>query len=409
MVGSPLHILQGFGVELEYMLVADKSLDILPAADRLLAAAAGEITNEVEMGDIAWSNELALHVVEFKTNGPVDSLDGVADRFQENIGKANDLLAGFGARLMPTAMHPWMDPLRETRLWPHGSRAIYEAYNRIFSCQGHGWSNVQSTHLNLAFAGDDEFGRLHAAIRLLLPILPALAASSPIVEGRPSGLLDTRLEYYRFNQRRIPSISGAIIPEPAYTRKAYEEMILQRNYRDIAPFDQEGLLQEEWLNSRGAIARFERSAIEIRVLDIQECPAADLAVASLICAALRGLVTERWQPFAEQAAVAVAPLAELFVKAINEAEQTAIENPAYLALFGIMEKRLTAGELWQALAEQTIADDHPGRQEINFLLRHGPLARRILAITGAVPDRNRLRDVYGELCACLARGTMFCP
>ena len=36
--------------------------------------------------------------------------------------------------------------------------------------------------LNLPFSSDEEFGRLHAAIRLLLPLLPALAASSPLVE-----------------------------------------------------------------------------------------------------------------------------------------------------------------------------------------------------------------------------------
>lgn len=406
---SPLHLFEGFGVELEYMIVSNGSLDVLAAADRLLAAVSGEVQNEVELGDIAWSNELALHVVEFKTNGPVASLDRVAARFQENIGRANALLAEMGARLMPTAMHPWMDPLRETKLWPHGSKVIYEAYNRIFGCQGHGWSNVQSTHLNLAFHGDDEFGRLHAAIRLLLPILPALAASSPLVEGRPSGLLDTRLEYYRFNQKRVPSISGAIIPEPAYTRKDYEEMILQKNYRDIAPYDPQGILQDEWLNSRGAIARFERSAIEIRVLDIQECPAADLAVVSAIVSVLRALVGERWRSFAEQASFAVAPLAELFVAAVRQSDQTVIADPAYLGFFGVREKKITAGELWRALIEQTVGPEIPYRGQIDGLLKKGPLARRILRAVGADSSRERLRDVYGRLCSCLASGEMFSP
>ena len=83
------------------------------------------------------------------------------------------------AILLPTAMHPWMDPHTETLLWPHGNRDIYHTYNRIFNCQGHGWSNLQSVHVNLAFKGDEEFGRLHGAIRLLLPLLPALAITSP--------------------------------------------------------------------------------------------------------------------------------------------------------------------------------------------------------------------------------------
>jgi carboxylate-amine ligase len=48
-----------FGIELEYMLVRDDSLDVAPIADRILAQAAGRITNEVERGIMAWSNELA--------------------------------------------------------------------------------------------------------------------------------------------------------------------------------------------------------------------------------------------------------------------------------------------------------------------------------------------------------------
>src|SRR5690606_7705226 len=114
------------------------------------------------------------------------------------------ILAPMGAMLMPTAMHPWFDPATETRLWPHEYSPVYETYNRIFGCQGHGWSNLQSMHVNLPFANDEEFARLHAAIRLALPILPALAASSPLVEGRVTGLADSRLDFYRFNSRRLP-------------------------------------------------------------------------------------------------------------------------------------------------------------------------------------------------------------
>lgn len=401
------HIFEGFGVELEYMIVSRNNLDIMPAADHLLQAAAGDLQSEIEMGDIAWSNELALHVVELKTNGFVSAIAGVADRFQENIGTANRLLAGFGAHLMPTGMHPWMDPHRETKLWPHGSNVIYEAYNRIFGCQGHGWSNVQSAHLNLAFNGDDEFGRLHAAVRLLLPVLPALAASSPLVEGRSTGLLDTRLEYYRFNQKRIPSITGAVIPEPVYTRAAYEKTILGRNYKDVAPHDPQGILQFEWLNSRGAIARFERSTIEIRLLDVQECPRADLAVVAAIVATLRALVTERWQPFAQQAAFETSLLAELLTTAIREADRTVIADRNYLRLFGIKEAKISAGEFWQALVEKTLAPDDGYRAALDVILQHGPLARRIMQSLDSGFARADLQAVYGKLCACLASGEMF--
>ena len=115
--------------------------------------------------------------------------------------------------LMPTAMHPWMDPEKDLKLWPHGLRTVYETFDRIFGCKGHGWANLQSAHLNLPFAGDEEFARLHTAVRFLLPILPGLAASSPIVDGERNGILDNRLVAYRGNCARIPSITGDVVPE----------------------------------------------------------------------------------------------------------------------------------------------------------------------------------------------------
>jgi len=281
MAAAPISLFHAFGVELEYMIVDARTLSVRPIADEVLKAAAGQITSEVECGEIAWSNELALHVIELKTNGPAPSLAPLPTLFQEQVTRIQEILARYDARLMPTAMHPWMNPDQELRLWPHDYNPVYESYNRIFDCRGHGWANLQSVHLNLPFADDEEFGRLHAAIRLLLPILPALAASSPVVERRLSGLLDTRMETYRSNSQRIPSITGAVIPEPVFTRKDYQQRILERMYADIAPHDPAGILQHEWLNSRGAITRFDRNTIEIRVLDVQECPLADVA----ICAA----------------------------------------------------------------------------------------------------------------------------
>ncbi|TFG83448.1 MAG: glutamate--cysteine ligase, partial [Chromatiales bacterium] len=41
-----LHLFQGFGIELEYVLVNAAALDVAPQADWLLAEAAGDITGE---------------------------------------------------------------------------------------------------------------------------------------------------------------------------------------------------------------------------------------------------------------------------------------------------------------------------------------------------------------------------
>lgn len=159
------------------MIVDRETLDVRPICDRLFETAAGREVSDFapdgETGVVSWSNELALHVVELKTQRPVPSLDGLDRLFQDHIARIDALLAPMNARLLPTGMHPWMHPDRETRLWPHENNEIYRAYDRIFGCRGHGWGNLQSTHINLPFANDEEFGRLYAAIRLLLPLLPA--------------------------------------------------------------------------------------------------------------------------------------------------------------------------------------------------------------------------------------------
>ena len=403
-----LHLFEGYGVELEYMIVDRQSLSVAPLADRVLQAQAGELRNEVEVGALCWSNELVLHVIELKTNGPAPALGGLAEHFQQGVTKINQHLAALNGVLLPGAMHPWMAPQHETHLWPHGDSSIYAAYDRIFGCQGHGWSNVQSSHLNLPFQGDKEFARLHAAIRLILPLLPALAASSPVVDGRHNGLLDNRLRAYQQNQRKIPLISGTLIPEPAFSRKAYQENILQPIYRAIAPFDSAGILQHEWLNSRGAIARFDRDTIEIRLLDVQECPAADLAIIELICALLKTMVSERWCSLAEQQDWSEVVLAKWLLAAMSEGERARIEDRAYLELFGFAGQRATMGELWHHLA-CALRYNLIAKPELPLavILEKGTLARRIIRATGSAPDRIKLAETYSRLSDCLSRGEMF--
>jgi hypothetical protein len=165
-------------------------------------------------------------------------------------------------------------------------------------------------------------------------------------------------------------------------------------------------LQHEWLNARGAIARFSRNTIEIRVLDVQECPRADLAICAATVAVLQALVAERWSPLTLQQAAAVEPLATIFLTAIRSADETVIYDDEYLRLFGYPGDSCTVGELWQhlfaALPELT-ADSSPWREPLTTIVDEGPLARRILE---ALPD-NDLESVYEELCRCLEDGEIF--
>jgi len=406
-----LHLFDAYGIEVEYMLVDGESLDVAPAADRLLEAAAGELTEEWQNGEIAWNNELALHVIELKCNGPRPSLAGLGTAFAANVKLANDKLGREGLKLLPTAMHPWMDPSR-VELWPHGTRVIYDTFDRIFSCKGHGWANLQSMQINLPFHGDEEFARLHAAIRFLLPILPGLAASSPIVDGEKNGILDNRLVVYRGNCAKIPSVTGDVVPEPIGSIGEYHERVLEPIYTDLAPHDPEGVLRDEWVNARGAIARFDRMAIEIRVLDVQETPLMDVAYAALIVEVLKLLCAEQWLDREGMNRWRTEDLGELLTLTERQGEGTAVGDKRYLAAFGLRSSGMELKGLWEHLVEVVSAlgaiDLATGRL-LEHYLRHGTLATRIGKAVGLLPSRAKLKWVYEALSEALASGAPFAP
>jgi gamma-glutamyl:cysteine ligase YbdK (ATP-grasp superfamily) len=408
---GPYRLFEVVGVELEYMIVDRESLAVRPIADELLRADDGHPAGEIEVGEVAWSNELALHVIELKTNGPARSLAGLAAAFQKSVELINARLAPRGAMLMPTGMHPWMDPGSEARLWPHEHGPIYRAFDRIFGCRGHGWTNLQSVHLNLPFAGDEEFARLHAAIRLALPLLPALAASSPLEQGRLTGLLDTRLEHYRTNARRIPSVTGCVVPEPAFTRAQYEAEILAPIYADLARFDPEEVLRHEWVNARGCIARFDRSSLEIRLLDGSESPRADLAIADVALALVRRLAEGRLASPEAQRGWPAERLAQILFEVMRHAGDALVRDADYLRALGWPGAGpCTAGALWRHLAraiEPALSDGAATRAVLELILAQGCLARRITRRLGPRPDRARIEAVYRELCAVLASGGLF--
>jgi gamma-glutamyl:cysteine ligase YbdK (ATP-grasp superfamily) len=405
-----LGLFQGYGVELEYMIVDAQSLAVRPLADRVVLAEHGAIENEIERGRFAWSNELARHVIEIKTNGPVPSLAGLAQGFAGEIARIEQHLAPLSARLLPTGMHPWMDPAREFELWPHGDRAIYEAFHRIFDCRGHGWANLQSAHLNLPFANDDEFGRLHAAARALLPLLPALAAASPFVEGRPAGLQDARVDAYRGNARRVPSVTGAVIPEPVFTRAGYTAL-LEGVYADLAPHDPAGTLRHEWVNARGCIARFDRMALEIRLLDVQECPQADVAIAAAVSGVLRELCTAgAGSPRQRRLrSLETARLAALLSRTTADAQAATLDDAELLQALGLRPGARSAGDVWRELVARDVAGD-PALAEhlpaLEQILEEGPLARRLLARAGPEPTREALASLYREVADCLRAGRL---
>lgn len=409
MSNSPWHIFERFGLELEYMIVSRETQKVMPRADAVLGKdEKGENLSDVEHGEVGLSNELVSHVLEMKCAEPARCFSGWSERFHHEILEANKKLETIGAELLPTAAHPFMDPLTETQIWPHECNDIYEAYNRIFDCRGHGWANLQSTHLNISFHGDEEFGILHAGIRLLLPLIPAIAASSPYLDSHFTGYKDARIETYRHNQKKIPSITGKVIPEAVFTEADYNRQIFERIKKDIAPFDKEKLLNHFFLNSRGAIARFDRGAIEIRLVDIQECPAADVAIAEFEMAILKSLAKGVFASQMEQREIGTDELAKILEATVREAEDANIDNAHYLRLFGVQAESIRASALLAELFEKVQSEISADSQKIlRKILNRGTLASTILRKVGDSPRHEDFVTEYARLAHCLSANTLY--
>ena len=101
--GKALPAFGGYGIELEYAIVDADTLNVRPIADRLLRAMAGHDVSSVERGELGWSNELVLHVIELKNLAPSPSLARLPALFEEEIRSANRMLDAMAARQLPVS------------------------------------------------------------------------------------------------------------------------------------------------------------------------------------------------------------------------------------------------------------------------------------------------------------------
>jgi carboxylate-amine ligase len=278
------------GPEHEYALV-DDNLKVLPISDKIIKAYCGKTINFIELPKFTFGKELQLHVMEIKANQPFKSPQEFEETMQEGVKTLSTVVEKIGASLLGTGMHPLMN-LKDTKIWPHYHKKIYQQYGRIFDLNQHGWLNIQSFHLNLPYQREADALQIHNYLANLCTYLPALAASSPIFEGKKGKDQDNRLQFYKINQKEVPSIAGDVIPEYVSSLKQYKQEIIGRYTRDLANSGADRiLLNREWVNSRGVIFRFDRRALEVRVMDEQECVKSDVALACFIRATLRGLIS----------------------------------------------------------------------------------------------------------------------
>ncbi len=263
---------------------------MLPIADKIIKEYCGKIINFIELPNFTFGKEMQLHVMEIKANQPFKSPTEFEETMQTAVSTLSQIVKKHGANLLGTGMHPLLK-LQDTAIWPHYHKKIYQQYGKIFNLNQHGWLNIQSFHLNLPFLKEADAIQIHNHLANMCAYLPAISASSPIYEGINGQDIDNRLQFYKINQREVPSVTGDVIPEYASSLNQYKRDVIERYSRDLANAGADKtLLHREWVNSRGVIFRFDRSALEVRVMDEQECIKSDVALACFVRAALRGLI-----------------------------------------------------------------------------------------------------------------------
>lgn len=374
---------------------------------RVVGPASG--LSSAEVAAVGRSHELVQHVVEVKHARPVKDLVGLWRPFYDDVRRMHQRLAPFACTLLPGGMHPWLDPKRDTLMWEGLDAEIFEAYEAIFGCQTHGWTNIQSVQLNLSFAGDEEFFRLHTALRALLPIIPALSAGTPWAHGILVDDADVRLREYRRGVRNMPGLTGIRMPELVRSQEAYERDILSKNHALVADHPLGYRLQKEWLNNRAAIPRFERSALEIRLMDAQESPLAEAAIVVAVVSVLRALHDGVLSDPSLQAGLETATLQSMLEEVTKNAENAVISSPSFLRVMGLPAGiPMRAGEVWRALLARVPLEptDEATQQAVELLLSEGSLASRIRLACPTEQGLPRTKSIARELQACLLGNRM---
>jgi gamma-glutamyl:cysteine ligase YbdK (ATP-grasp superfamily) len=408
----PYRLFEVTGIELEYAVV-DRALNPRCLVEEAFRRICGRPTSEFEHRQAGFSNELAAHVLEIKTPRPRPNLTQAETDLADGVRFLTGVLREqFDARLLPTAMHPFMRP-SDTTLWRRAGRRIYETYARIFPVHRHGWVNVQCSHVNLPFGTEQQTVALHNSIACLLPYLPALSASSPIYEGKLGPSVDNRLAFYRINQAKIPEIAGEVIPEFMTSYRQYRHEILAPMYRTLRRIRGGGVLAHEWVNSRGAIPRFGRRAVEIRTLDTQECVKMDIAIAVFIRGALKWMVRQLRQGslVVPEHAMLVQDFAEVVARGSRARIHAAHLRPPADRRGGITTPRKVLLRLLEYAAQETRESEACYLALVEARIRDGNLSERIARAvkrTGGKTHSRRaaaIRGVYGDLVECLENNT----
>ncbi len=188
------------GLEEEFALIDPATLQLVPAFERLRQAGQAD---PVLGPSIA--GELIASEIEIRSGAGVD-LEDALQRQGEARRRLFDLAHRSGIALGSTGTHPLSDYREQHIIDTDHYRRVEDGLKYV------AWrNNTFSLHVHVGVQGADRAIRVCDRLRPVLPLLLAVSANSPYVDGRDSGLHSARTQTFTksFPRCGIPDAFGS--------------------------------------------------------------------------------------------------------------------------------------------------------------------------------------------------------
>jgi glutamate---cysteine ligase / carboxylate-amine ligase len=255
------------GVEEEFAILHPDTLDMLGRFEQLRAAAEAD---KILAHSIA--GELITSEIEIISGTGVDLGDALA-RQRERRRRLFALADAEGVALGATGTHPWADYREQSLIDTEHYRRVEEGLKYV------AWrNNTFSVHVHLGVRDIDRAVRACDRLRPVLPLLLAISANSPFLDGRDSGLHSARTQSFTksFPRCGVPDAFGGW---RAY--RDYIEFLLKTT--SIVEFTQ------VWWSVR---PHFSFGTVEVRICDAQATAQESDALAALMVACIAQAVRD---------------------------------------------------------------------------------------------------------------------
>jgi len=250
------------GIEEEFSILDPRTLDMLPRFEQLRDAAAQ--TDPLLFEHI--TGELISSEIEI-ISGVGGDLQHALSRQREHRKRLFALAERQGVALGATATHPWADYREQPIIDTEHYRRVEDGLKYV------AWrNNTFSLHVHLGVRDLDRAIRVCDRLRPVLPLLLAISANSPFLDGRDSGLHSARTQSFTksFPRCGVPDAFGGW---SAY--REYVEFLVRT--QSIVEFTQ------VWWSVR---PHFSFGTVEVRICDVQATAQESDALASLIAACI---------------------------------------------------------------------------------------------------------------------------